>query len=122
MWPERVGGSAVRAAVVGVGGGPKQPKQPRSHCSRRPLPVTPPGLVTDTSCCLWPNWRPGQQQPTCSSLIHDVPFFPTALWPLLFGRESFGLGRREPLPHGRSCQRPPVPDPPEDVNKAEEVS
>jgi hypothetical protein len=52
MWPERVGGSAVRAAVWGVGGGPKQPKQPRSHCSRRPLPVTPPGLVTDTSCCL----------------------------------------------------------------------
>src|SRR2546421_8466320 len=49
-----------------------------------------------------------------------TPFFPTALWPLPFGRESFGLGRREPLPHGRSCQRPPVPDPPEDETKAEE--
>jgi hypothetical protein len=55
-------------------------------------------------------------------LIHDVPFFPTALWPLPIGRESFGRGRREPLPHGRSCQRPPVPDPPEDENKAPEHS
>ena len=26
----------------------------------------------------------------------------------------------EPLPHGRSCQRPPVPDTPEDETKAEE--
>src|SRR5438094_3503802 len=57
--------------------------------------------------------------PCCPSLIHEI-IFPTALWPLLFGRESFGLGRREPLPHSRSCQRPPVPDPPEDENNAEE--
>src|SRR3954462_11746716 len=39
--------------------------------------------------------------PCCPSPIHEI-FFPTALWPLLFGRESFGLGRREPLPHSRS--------------------
>src|SRR5882724_3464815 len=73
-----------------------------------------------TLCSEKPNGRAGQQQPTCSSLIHDLPFFPTALWPLPFGRESFGLGRREPLPHGWSCQRPPVPDPSEDENKADE--
>jgi hypothetical protein len=28
MWPEQIGGIAVRAAVWGTGGGPKQLKQP----------------------------------------------------------------------------------------------